>query len=274
MWVGFPRTPDPYHAIQSDPLDFPAMETGASSQKLSCPLPVDEMQSVLFRIIRRKMDSDHCPPTRESCPPDANPPRFNFAVLLLAVILLAQGCIIAWAGWQAVASGHYETSWKSRSSFGASSGVDLYSGADAVRMGFGLASFGVMLFIWGAGLVAGFFNSRPDGLLQKFKLLLGGLSFVALSAGCVCVYPPWSPASLSFYAVVLITFGIWICSWAAPPAFQGLGKVVFPCLIGLSIILSNFAHDIALGILLGIFASLGLLAHLFTLFPKWYVSND
>lgn len=212
--------------------------------------------------------------TRETRPPDARPSRFNFAVLVLAMILLAQGCILGWAGWQAVVTGGYEMTWKSRSTFGGSTGVRVYTGADAVRAGAGIGSFGVMLFTWGSGLVAGFFNGRPDGLLRKLKLLLGWVSLVALSAGCVCVYPPWSSAGLSFHAVILVTLGIWIGSRAENPAFPGVAKVVFPGLIGLSIILSNFAQDIAVGILLGIFAAIGLLAHLFTLFPKLCISSD
>ena len=214
------------------------------------------------------------PSKREICPPETHPSRFSFGVLLLAMILLGQGCIIGWVGWHDVSTGHYEMSWKSHGTFGGSNGVIEYQGADAVRMGVGLGAFGVMLFTWGSSLVAGFFESRPNGLLQKLKLLLGWVSFVTLSAGCICVYPPWNLASLSFYAVILITFGIWICSWATPLAFPGLGKVVFPGLIGLSIILSNFAQDISVGILLGIFASFGVLAHLFLLFPKLGIPND
>lgn len=212
------------------------------------------------------------PSTRESCPPDANPSRFSFAVLLLAVILLAQGCIIGWVGWQAVATGQYEMSWKSHSSFGGSSGVNVYSGADAVRMGVGLGSFGVMLFSWGSGLVAGFFNSRPDGLLRKFKLLLGWVSFITLSVGCVCVYPPWQLASLSFYAVIVLIFEV--CPWGPRPGYPGLAKVVLPCLIGSFVILLQFAPGVAVGMVLGIFASFGLMIHLFALFPKLGIPND
>lgn len=207
------------------------------------------------------------PSHAQSVPSDKNPPRFSWAVLILAVILLAQGSIIVWAGWDAAAQRYYEMEWTSRSTFGSSHGVSVYTGGDAVRIGIGLACFGVMLFAWGTALVAVFFNNHPDGFNSRFKRLLGWVSFGAFVAGCICVYPPWRLASLSFYVVIVVMLEV--VPFGPRPGFPQLAKYVLPCVIVAGIAAHVIAPGVAVGIFLGFFATFVLLIYITMLMPRF-----
>jgi len=86
------------------------------------------------------------------------PDRPDFATLVVIFFLLAVGSLLVWIGKQAIQTRHYESKWEQSVDASVGSieisaskeyGVDRFEGADAERVGIGIAALGSMLILWG-----------------------------------------------------------------------------------------------------------------------------
>jgi len=181
------------------------------------------------------------------------------------MLFLLAGAIV-WVGWDAVRQHHYAFEWRSKTSGGAEHGTKTFDGAEAVRMGSGLISFGAMLAIWGLALIMSFTGraSSPGG--SGYSHGLAWLSFVCLVAAMICIYPPWQAQSIPFCFVVVL---VEVFFFTVPDAsHQRWARLFFPALIVAMLVATSRDVDIGASMGIGLFASIGILAHLVMLFPR------
>jgi hypothetical protein len=184
-------------------------------------------------------------------------------VTMLVLLTLGGACI--YASSDVIDKRHHEIKWRTRSIAGSARGVTVYDGADSVRFGTGLAAGGAMLSFYVVGLGAGFFRRpAPSASLTPFARVLAGLALACLLLVIGCFAPPWRLGSIPFYAVVLLVFAITRC---ANP--KGWTRFFLPCLFAVVVVVEGLHRGMGLSILLGLFAAVGIMAHLIAICPRW-----
>ena len=186
-------------------------------------------------------------------------------VWVMALMLMGFGVVIGIGGWKAVSTRHHEMTWKSRGTFsGSENGVNVYDGADAVRVGTGLMLGGLMLFIWGL-VLARTGGGGGDG--KNVRLTAVGrattwTSLLCMLAGAGCLMPPWHLRNLIFYGILVLP------AMVLPALEEEFRKRwagrLFVVLILTAIVCGRV---VMLRIALGIFAALFAAAHVMLLFP-------
>ena len=186
--------------------------------------------------------------------------------LIFSIMLLVLGGSITWAGWDAIGHRHYEMGWTSSGTFGASNGVMILEGIDAVRFGVGLMSFGIMMATWGVGIVVWFARQYSPSFITRTLSGLKWFSFVCLFSAITCIFPPWEMTSISFWSVVVL---ILVVVFALPNSARKRWIAgLFIGLICAAIVISSVNTKAGTGIAIGIFVSLVILVHVFLLFAR------
>jgi hypothetical protein len=190
----------------------------------------------------------------------------SWARWLFVLIILLLAAAIVWVGWSAVRRHHFEFDWRSRTPGGEAGGVKTFDGAAAVLMGNGLMSFGAMLAIWGLALIMSF--TRRESTPGDSRLLRGlaWASLACLLAAIICIFPPWQLQSIPFYSVLVLIDAFF---FAVPDSsHQRWARLFFPLLVVAMMGTASLNIDAGAGMGIGLFASIGILAHLVMLFPR------
>ena len=164
--------------------------------------------------------------------------------------------------------------WNSRTSVGfgffgvsvkESHGVAIYDGHDAIRMGIGLISAALMLFVWVIALVWHFIRPKVDDELSPPGKVLAWLSFLALLTFLNCIFPPWRTSSFLFLPVAILPAAL--VFFVPREITQKRAAGIFAGLIFTAILLEQFYAGRGFDIIVGIFAGMLILLHLVMVFP-------
>lgn len=194
--------------------------------------------------------------------------RSKLLVGLFGGMLLAFGIANAIVGVQAIRARAYEFRWGARHE--RQKYVEHYRGVDAVRVGAGFASGGIMLAVWGASIV-GSLSRRVHRVCSgpTVRKTLTWVSTVAFFLACLLLFPIWQPWAWSFYAPALIAAVVrWFGrrEWFPVIFFAIIGCAVFiPALALLSALDRRSVESISASLALGIFAMAVAGAHVLAL---------
>lgn len=161
--------------------------------------------------------------------------------VVYGLLLAAFGGALVYGGVRAVSERSYEFRSRFRSE------VARVEGAEAVRLGSGLAAFGALLALWGLALLP-----PPAPTWTARHAAVGWLSFVLLLGSALLIFPPWrlqgSPLSIGLYGAALMTL---VVLWQSEALSKYSSHLILAMLLA-AVAISPFLPTAAAGILLGV----------------------
>ena len=187
--------------------------------------------------------------------------RWSFAI----VLFLLAGAIVG-AGMGAIRRHHFELDWRSGTPVEAARGIKTFDGPQAVLLGCSLMSFGGMLAVWGAALIMSFMRNDSTEGDSRLGRVLTWASLGFLLAAILCLFPSWRLQSILFYAVVALVDGFLLT--VPDSSHQRWARRIFPLLVTAMVVAASLDIEAGASMGIGLFAAIGILAHLLMLFPR------
>ena len=209
----------------------------------------------------------------------------RMAIGLVCLFLFLFGTAHLYLGTEAIRSGHFDGTWRSRKDFslgpivgrGAEQREEVHlRDSDAVRMGVGITALGAMLIHWGLGLFLPSLSTRVLGLgMNKRKVAMILLSLTLLLTTAICFCPPWrigvDASSTTFWCTIAaystITWRMFSRT-AQPVDRKSVGRFVFIATAIAALAVGHFIGVAAIGIIFGFWLFVIAGIHIYFLTPR------